>query len=69
MMKRVLKEAWRYWKWLCVASVTSFIVLVTLTYLLGGFADKTPPPLSPSEQCLDNGGRWNADTLDCEHAA
>lgn len=65
MMKKIAAEAWRYWKWLCVAFMTSVIVLGILAYLLGGF-NPAPVMPSPSEACIDNGGRWNADTESCE---
>ena len=69
MIKNVLSEAWRYWKWLCVTMMTTTILLMIATWVLGGFKDQEAQELSPSEQCLDDGGRWNAETSDCEHAA
>jgi hypothetical protein len=68
-MKRIFLELWRYWKWLCVSLMTSFIVLGSLAYLLGGFDTASPPELSPAEQCLESSGTWNADVESCERVS
>ena len=52
----VLKEMWRYWKWLCVALVTTCVVLGVLALLLGGF-DK-PEPDQHIGACIESGGTW-----------
>ena len=64
----IAKEFWRYWKWLCVALMTSFVVLA----LLAAIITYVKPSAIPREQidaCLDGGGAWDADTQSCKAPA
>ena len=63
----IFKEIWRYWKWLCVALVSTTAILLLAATVLTYF---NPPDVPPPgrDVCIESGGTWNADTLSCERA-
>lgn len=65
---KILAALWRYWKWLCVAIFTTFVVLYLLAALLGSFKSITINDDRP-QKCLDTGGAWNADDQRCHIAS
>jgi hypothetical protein len=69
MIKKILAHVWHYWKWLCVALVTSFVLLVLATAALDYFKGTSPQVPTPAELCIEEGGRWNANEFWCEKAA
>jgi len=52
----ILQSLWHYWKFLCVALVTSCVVLGVLALLLDGF--EIPEPDKDIRLCLESGGTW-----------
>lgn len=66
MIKKILAQAWRYWKWICVALLTTYALLILATGIINFFKSPAPSKLSPAEHCIESGGRWNADTQSCE---
>lgn len=64
----ILQNFWRYWKWLCVALMTTFVLLYAAATIINYFK-------SPSEdkkmigECIDRGGTWDAVENICKTAA
>lgn len=67
-MKDIFAALWRYWKFLCVALLTTFVVLFLLAAILGAFKSVQIHDDRPGK-CLDAGGTWNADEQMCKTAA
>ena len=63
----ILQSFWRYWKWLCVALMTSFVVLALAAAALHYF--KSPAPSREIGDCLDKGGTWDDGEGLCKTAA
>ncbi|MFA5593470.1 MAG: hypothetical protein WC989_09190 [Micavibrio sp.] len=68
MLKIIAKEFWRYWKWLCVAFVTTCIVLYLIATLVNQLKPEADTQLEP-QTCLETGGTWNDDAGECSYAA
>jgi len=65
---KLLSAFWRYWKWVCVALMTSFVVLALLAAALQFF--KSPSENRKAiEGCLDRGGTWDDGEGLCKAAA
>lgn len=65
---KLLSALWRYWKWLCVALLTSFAVLAVVAAIITSFK-LDPLDKTPIEHCIDTGGTWNAEEGVCRRAA
>ncbi len=65
---KLISAFWRYWKWLCVALMTSFVVLAILAALIASFK-LDPIDKTPIERCIDSGGSWDAGEGVCKNAA
>ena len=67
IFKKIGTEFWRYWKWLCIALVTTTVILFLLAAMLTNFN-----PFGPKDDaaniCIEGGGTWNADTSACHRA-
>ena len=63
----ILQNLWRYWKWLCVALLTTTLVLFLVATVLTNFKPFGDDDAAATE-CVDSGGTWNADTRACERA-
>jgi hypothetical protein len=63
---KFLKEFWQYWKWLCVALMTSFVILFVLSMIITHF--QMPEPDKNIRECIESGGTWDADSLICKAA-
>ncbi len=50
----ILQNFWRYWKWLCVALMTTFVVLALAAAVINHF--KSAPAESGAEACIESGG-------------
>lgn len=65
---KLLSAFWRYWKWLCVALMTSFIILAILAAAVHYF--KSPAADRKAiDACLDRGGTWDDGEGICKIAA
>jgi hypothetical protein len=66
---KLLSAFWRYWKWLCVALMTSFVVLALLAAVLHYF--KSPPGENRKtiDACIEGGGTWDDGEGLCKNAA
>ena len=53
----IAKEFWRYWKWLCVALMTSFVVLALAAAVVHYF--KSARVNDGAAACIDSGGTWD----------
>ena len=60
---------WHFWKWLCVALMTSFAVLALLAAFVTMFKSGSKIDKQTIEDCMDTGGTWDADAGKCKHAA
>jgi len=65
----IAQHFWRYWKWLCVALVTTAVVLFLLATLVNFFKSSAGPDTAPPAQCIDQGGTWNAEEGRCQFPA
>lgn len=55
---KLLSAFWRYWKWLCVALMTSFVLLALVAAAVHLF--KSPATDRKAiDACLDGGGTWD----------
>lgn len=54
---KLLSAFWRYWKWLCVALMTSFVLLAILAAIVTYF--KMPEPDGHIRDCIESGGTWD----------
>lgn len=52
----LLSSFWRYWKWLCVALMTSFVLLGLIALLVVNF--EMPEPDKAIRECIESGGIW-----------
>ncbi len=69
-MKNILKKLWQYWKWVCVTLLTTYAALILITGLVMGWKHMKPTDHQKKvQECIETGGRWNADTNSCENAA
>lgn len=65
---RLLSAFWRYWKWLCVALMTSFVLLAILAAAVQYF--KSPAADRKAiDACIDGGGAWDEGEGRCKTAA
>jgi hypothetical protein len=66
---KFLKALWRYWIWVCVVAGTGAVVLglVAGAYLL--FKHTAAPDRDQATECLDQGGTWDAEGLECRTSA
>jgi hypothetical protein len=64
---KLLPTFWRYWKWLCVALMTSFIVLAALAAAINHF--KSSGPSGEIGACIEKGGTWDDMEGLCKSAA
>ena len=65
---KLLSAFWRYWKWLCVALMTSFVLLALLAAAIHLL--KSPAPdRKVIDACLDGGGTWDAGAGLCKAPA
>ena len=55
---KLLSAFWRYWKWLCVALMTSFVLLALLAAILH-FVKTPSSDREAIEACLESGGTWD----------
>ena len=62
----IAREFWRYWKWLCVALMTSFVILFLLTWIISYF--DMPEPDSNIRECIEGGGTWDDENHLCKAA-
>ena len=62
----IAKELWRYWKWLCVALMTSFVILFLFAWIVTGF--EMPEPDKHILECIESGGTWDDENLICKSA-
>lgn len=53
----ILQNFWRYWKWLCVALMTSFVVLALAAAVINHF--KSAPAGNGAAACIESGGTWD----------
>ena len=65
-MLKVVKEFWRYWKFLCVALMTSFVILFLLAWIMTQF--EFPEPDKNIRECIESGGTWDDQELICKAA-
>lgn len=65
---KFLQMFWRYWKWLCVALGTTFILLFVLAAILNHFKQVHINDDRPVK-CLDAGGTWDAEEQQCRMAS
>ena len=61
----ILKSFWHYWKWLCVALVSTVVVLYPLALVVQHFSgpDVTKEQIS---RCIDHGGTWDDEAKVCK---
>ena len=65
---KLLSAFWRYWKWLCVALMTSFVLLAIVAAIVNHF--KSPVEKRKAiESCIDSGGVWDDAESFCKTAA
>jgi hypothetical protein len=65
---KLLSAFWRYWKWLCVALMTSFVLLAIVAAIV--HVVKTPSQdRGVIDACIDNGGTWDAGAGLCKAPA
>ena len=64
----ILSAFWRYWKWVCVALMTTFVVLALAAALIN-WMKKPSADKRLISQCIDNGGTWDDDRAECRSAA
>lgn len=63
---KILNAFWRYWKWLCVALVTTCILLAIPAYFIM-YMDM-PEPDRPVRECIESGGTWDDGAGICKAA-
>lgn len=67
---KMLSAFWRYWKWLCVALMTSFVVLALLAAAIHYFKSPSADDLRKAiDACIDGGGTWDDGEGFCKNAA
>ncbi|HEU4837861.1 MAG TPA: hypothetical protein VFS88_00450 [Micavibrio sp.] len=65
---KLLSSFWRYWKWLCVALMTSFVMLALLAAAIQYF--KSPGENRKAiDACIEGGGTWDDGEGICKNAA
>lgn len=64
----ILKSFWTYWKWLCVALMTTFVILIIAAAILTWFK-KPSADQKLIGDCIDNGGSWDEERSECRSAA
>lgn len=65
---KLLSAFWRYWQWLCVALVTTAVLLYALSIAVG-YLKKNAPDKDLIGQCIENGGTWDEGKGVCKSAA
>lgn len=65
---KILKALWRYWTWVCVALLSTAVVLYLLSALFGLLRPITIHDDRPGK-CIDAGGTWDAEEGLCKSPA
>ncbi len=65
----MLKKIWNIWMWLCAVSVL-LIAVLALVYgivIVSGYGSASSK--DRAGECIEQGGRWNAEAERCEFPA
>lgn len=64
----MLQKLWRYWKWLCMALRSTFVLLALLAGTITYFKSSAKANRDVIDECIDSGGTWDASTQECLRA-
>lgn len=64
----ILMQFWRYWKWLCVALMTTFVVLALAAAVINHFKSSAPAS-NGAAACIESGGTWDEGGQFCKAPA
>ena len=66
---KLLSAFWRYWKWLCVALMTGFVILAVLAAAIHYLKSPAAENRKAIDACIGNGGIWDDGEGLCKNAA
>ncbi len=64
----ILTHLWQYWKWLCVALMTTFVVFALAAAVINHFKSSAPAS-NGAAACIESGGTWDEGEQFCKAPA